>query len=106
MAAVFLLRVFIIINFLDCGGSLLLHMVFLLLPWVGFSCRAQVLGVGGFSRCSSWALQCGLSSCGARASLLCGMWDHLGPGIELVSLALQGRLLTTEPPGKPLPQLF
>ena len=62
---------------------------------------AQVLGVGGFSRCSSWALQCGLSSCGARASLLCGMWDHLGPGIELVSLALQGRLLTPGPPGKP-----
>ena len=76
MAAVFLLRAFIIIKFLDCGGSLLLHMVFLLLPWVGFSCcGAQVLGVGGFSRCSSWALQCGLSSCGARASLLvaCGI---------------------------------
>ena len=29
------------------------------------------------------------------------MWDLAGPGIELVSLALQGRFLTTGPPGKP-----
>ena len=30
------------------------------------------------------------------------MWDLPGPGIKLVSLALQGRFLTTGPPGKPL----
>ena len=29
----------------------------------------------GFSSCGSWALECRLSSYGARASLLCGMWD-------------------------------
>ena len=29
------------------------------------------------------------------------MWALAGPGIEPVSLALQGRLLTTGPPGKP-----
>ena len=29
------------------------------------------------------------------------MWDLLGPGINLVSLALQGRFLITGPPGKP-----
>ena len=29
------------------------------------------------------------------------MWDLPGPGIELMSPALAGRLLTTEPPGKP-----
>ena len=30
------------------------------------------------------------------------MWDLPGPGIELVSLALQSGCLTTEPPGKHL----
>ena len=30
----------------------------------------------------------------------CGMWDLRGPGIELVSPALAGGFLTTEPPGK------
>ena len=44
----------------------------------------------------------GLSSCGAQASLLHGMWDLLGPGLEPVSPALAGRFLTTVPPGKSL----
>ena len=39
-----------------------------------------------------------LSSCG---SLLCGMWDLPGPGLEPVSPALAGRFSTTAPPGKP-----
>ena len=30
------------------------------------------------------------------------MWDLPGPGLEPVSLALAGRFLTTEPPGKSL----
>ena len=34
--------------------------------------------------------------------MVCGMWDLLRPGIELMSLALQGRFLTTRPPVKPL----
>ena len=42
-----------------------------------------------------------LSSCGSRAQLLRGMWDLPRPGLELVSPALAGRLLTTAPPGKP-----
>ena len=42
-----------------------------------------------------------LSSCGARAQLLCGMWDPPGPGIEPVSPALAGGFLTIVPPGKP-----
>jgi hypothetical protein len=29
------------------------------------------------------------------------MWDLPRPGVELVSPALAGRFLTTEPPGKP-----
>ena len=42
-----------------------------------------------------------LSSCGAWAQLLCGMRDPLGPGLEPMSPALAGGLLTTAPPGKP-----
>ena len=43
-----------------------------------------------------------LSNCGSRAQLLRGMWDLPRPGLEPVSPALAGRLLTTTPPGKPL----
>ena len=42
-----------------------------------------------------------LSSCGARAQLLRGMWDLPRPGLEPVCPALAGRFLTTAPPGKP-----
>ena len=54
----------------------------------------------GFSSCGSRALEHRLSSCGARAQLLCGMWYLLGPGLEPVSPALAGRFLTTVMPGK------
>ena len=63
---------------------------------------------GGLSCCRAWALGThasvvaarGLSSCGARAQLLRGVWDLPGPGIEPVSPALAGGFLTTAPPGK------
>ena len=42
-----------------------------------------------------------LSSCGAQAQLLHGMWDLPRPGLEPVSPALAGRFSTTAPPGKP-----
>ena len=42
-----------------------------------------------------------LSSCGAQAQLLRGMWDLPRPGLEPVSPALAGRFSTTAPPGKP-----
>ena len=42
-----------------------------------------------------------LSSCGARAQSLRGMWDPPGPGLKPVSPALAGGLPTTAPPGKP-----
>ena len=50
----------------------------------------------GFSCCGAWALgawasvvvACRLSSCGARAYLLHGMWDLPGPGLEKLVLAL------------------
>ena len=49
-----------------------------------------VAGHGDLHSCSSWAW------------VLLGIWDLPKSGIELVSLALQGRFLTTESPGKPL----
>ena len=56
----------------------------------------------GFSSCGSQAPECRLSSCGAWAQVLCGMWDLPGPGLEPVSPAQAGRFLTTAPPGKSL----
>ena len=76
---------------LRCAGFLLR---WLLLWSTGSRCT-------GFSSCGTWALEHGLSSCGARAQLLRGMWDLPGPGLEPVSPALAGGFLTTAPPGKP-----
>ena len=42
-----------------------------------------------------------LSSCGARAQLLRGMWDLPRPEIEPVSPALAGGFSNTLPPGEP-----
>ena len=76
----------------------------------GFSCcKAQALRLRGLqqlaalqlSRCSSWALELRLRSCGAQAQLLCGMWDLPNPGTGTVSLALAEGFFTTDPPGKP-----
>ena len=90
----------------------------------GFCCRVQVLHiwasvlpVHGVSSCfssnSSWALDCGLSSCGAQAQLLHGMWNLSRPGTELMSPTLAGgfffffllffwacSFLSSVPPGK------
>ena len=74
----------------------------------GFPCGAWALAMWasvvvahGLSSCGSWALECRLSSCGSWASLLRGMWDLPGPGLEPVFPALAGRFLNTVPPGKP-----
>ena len=76
------------------------------------SLRCAGFYCGGFSGCGArplgiWAsvvVARGLSSCGSRAWLLCGMWDLPGPGIETVSPELAGGFLTTVPPGKSLLQ--
>ena len=60
----------------------------------------------GFSSCGSRALEHRLSSCGAQALLLRGIWDLPGGGIEPMSPALAGRFLTTAPPGKSLFIIF
>ena len=56
----------------------------------------------GLSSCGSQALERRLSSCGAWAQLLYGMWDPPGPGIKPVFPALAGGFSTTAPPGKSL----
>ena len=46
-------------------------------------------------------------SCSRQAWLPCSMWDPSSqPGIESVSVALQGTFLTTAPPGKFQPLIF
>ena len=51
--------------------------------------------VQGFSICGSWAVEHGLSSCDAQASLLHGMWDLPGSGIEPLSPSLVDRFFTS-----------
>ena len=78
---------------LQCSGLLLWQ---LLLLWsTGSRCT-------GFSNCGTRALERRLSSYGAWAQLLHGMWDLPGPGLKPLSPALAGRFLTTAPPEKPL----
>ena len=62
---------------------------------VGF---ALVVGAHRLSRCSSWALQQGLSSWGTQAQLLGGMWAFPGPRIKSMSPALADGFLSTVPP--------
>ena len=54
----------------------------------------------GLSSCGSRALERRLSSFGAWAQLLRGMWGLPGPGLEPMSPALAGGFLTTAPPRK------
>ena len=90
--------------FFGYGGSSLLCEGFLLLWWpesyllwcAGFSLQWLLLWQSSGSRCM------GFSSCGPWAQLLRGMWDFPRSGIEPMSLALAGGLLTTESPGKSL----
>ena len=47
----------------------------------------------GLSSCGLWALEHRLSSCGAQAQLLHGMWDLPGPGFEPVSPCISRQIL-------------
>ena len=58
-------------------------------------CRAQALGAR-----ASVAVAFRLSSCGAWAELLPGMWNRPRPGVEPVSPSSADGFLTTRPPGK------
>ena len=85
--------------FFGCAGSSLLRGLFLVvvrggcssLRWVGFSLWRLLLlqttsskgfSSSSFSGCGSWAQEHRLSSCGAWAYLLLGMWNLPGSGIE------------------------
>ena len=119
----FILNIIYLLFFIfGCFGSSLLHVGFLQLRQAGatlhrgewasrcssfFHCGAWALGMRvsvvvalGLSSCGARALECRLSSCGAWAQLLHGMWDLRAPALEPVSPALAGGFLTTEPPGK------
>ena len=94
-----------------------LFIIYFWLRWVFLVAHglSLVAAGGGYSslRCAGFSLQwflllrstgsrrAGFSSCGARAQLVCGMWDLPGPGLKPVSPALAGGFLTTAPPGKP-----
>ena len=77
---------------LQCAG---VSLWWLFLLWKTGSRRA------GVSSCGSRALERRLSSCGAQAQLLLGMWDPPAPGFEPVCPVLAGGFLNTAPPGKP-----
>ena len=77
--------------------GLLIVVASLVLAWV---LGLQLLWQGGSVVSAPWAPEHMLSTCGARISLLCSMWDLLRPGIEPVSPALAGGLFTTESPRK------
>ena len=95
--------------FSSCGqrGPLFVAVRRLLIAVACLCCRAWALGTRAsvvvacrLSSCGLRALEHRLSSCGAWAQLLCGMWDPPGPGPEPVSPALADGFLTTAPPGK------
>ena len=74
----------------------------LLLESMGYWQGGFLVVAHGLNSCNLQVLEHQLSSCGARAQLLRGMWDLPGSGIEPMSPALAGGFFTTEPPGKPL----
>ena len=68
----------------------------------GLLLRRPLLQGSAGSRTQASALPAhGLRSCGAQGSFLRGLWGLPGPGIELISLALQGGFSTTGRSGKP-----
>ena len=107
----FLLRTVLTFLYVHCAFIYLLVAILGLDCCVGTLCRcrqrrlafsgcAQASHCSGSSCCRAWTPELGLSSCGAWSYLLRGMWDLSRPGIEPVSLALQGRFLTTGAPRK------
>ena len=90
-------------------GWFWLRWVFVAARGLSLRCGVRASHCNGFSCCGARALGMRasvavareLSSCGARAYLLCGMRDLPGPGLEPVSPALTDGFLTTAPPGKP-----
>ena len=87
--------------FFGCGGSLLLHTVFLQLLQAGITlcCGVQVSHCSGFSCFSACAL--GSWTSVVVVYMLCCMCNLPGPGIEPVPLVMRGGFLITGPQGSP-----
>ena len=51
--------------------------------------QASVTVARRLNSCGLWALERGLSGCGSRPQVLCGMWNLPGPGIKAVPLNWQ-----------------
>ena len=90
---------------LRCASMALCRLFSLLLWWAEaiLHCGAWAFAVAaslgrGFRGCSAQTLGCGLSSCGAGASLPWGTWNLPGPTIEPCCGGRQ--ILITVPPGK------
>ena len=79
----FLIYVFYFIYFLLCWVFVAARGLSLVAMSRGYSSlRCAGSRHGGFSSCASRALECRLSSCGSWASLLRGMWDLPGQGLN------------------------
>ena len=108
-----------VLSFLNMACALLFFFkIYLFVFWLWWAfvavCRLSLVAAGGGCFSLQWILYCGVLALGTGFSswqhmrsvvrlmglLLCGMWDLSGPGTELMSLALQGRFLTTRPLGK------
>ena len=88
-------------GFLYCGERCPLFIVAWGLLTAVTSVERGLVGLTGFSSFGFQDPEHRLSSCIAQAWLLHSLWDLPRPEIKPVSLALQGRFLTTGPPGKP-----
>ena len=84
------------------GGErgLLFTVILSLLTVVAFLSQSIGFMHVGFSSCSSWTLELGLSSCGTQAWLLHVMWNLPRSGIEPILPPLAGRFLTHCTPGE------
>ena len=80
-------------SLLSCAGFSLWR---LLVLWSRVSRHTSLV-------CGLKALQPGLGCGGARARLLCSMWNLPWPGVKPVSPAFAAALLSTAPPGKSIP---
>ena len=81
--------------FSSCGKW---RLIFVAVPGLLIAVASLVRNTGAWA---AVVVAHGLSSCGARAQLLRGMWDFPRPGIEPVSPALSSGFSTTAPPWKP-----
>ena len=107
-ARCFLKKLFVYLFIFGCTESSLLCVGFLLLWRVGATlcCDVWASHSRGFLLQSTGARCSGYSSCGLWASLLHGMWNLPGPGIEPMSPALAGELPSTIPSGKSWGQML